>query len=247
MVGIYKITNLINGKSYIGQSIHIERRWEEHCRPSTNSMIANAIKKYGKENFQFTILTECNIEDLNRLESYWINKENTITPYGYNVALDTESTHTTFYHFDKKVFEEIIADIKYSTLSLKAIAQKYRLNVSTISRINDGKIHIIENEIYPLRVIQHNNTNQQKICIDCGKPITYNATRCVHCQNLTKKQNLPMSREELKNLIKTIPFTTIGKLYNVSDNTIRKWCAKVNLPTKSKIIKAFTDEEWEKI
>ena len=32
MIGIYKITNLINNKSYVGQSIHIERRWQEHLR-----------------------------------------------------------------------------------------------------------------------------------------------------------------------------------------------------------------------
>ena len=34
MIGIYKIENLINGKVYIGQSIHIERRWQEHCMDS---------------------------------------------------------------------------------------------------------------------------------------------------------------------------------------------------------------------
>nr|DAH19257.1 MAG TPA: intron associated endonuclease [Bacteriophage sp.]DAT87476.1 MAG TPA: intron associated endonuclease [Caudoviricetes sp.] len=34
MIGIYKIENLINGKVYIGQSVHIERRWQEHCMDS---------------------------------------------------------------------------------------------------------------------------------------------------------------------------------------------------------------------
>jgi group I intron endonuclease len=51
--GIYKIENLINHKCYIGQSIHIERRWQEHCQSSAKSCIANAIKKYGKTNFSF--------------------------------------------------------------------------------------------------------------------------------------------------------------------------------------------------
>ena len=53
MIGIYKIENLINHKVYIGQSIHIERRWKEHCANSTSSVISKAIKKYGKENFSF--------------------------------------------------------------------------------------------------------------------------------------------------------------------------------------------------
>ena len=38
-IGIYKIENLINGKIYIGQSIHIERRWNEHCQTSSYSLI----------------------------------------------------------------------------------------------------------------------------------------------------------------------------------------------------------------
>ena len=58
-IGIYKIENLVNHKVYIGQSIHIEKRWQEHCRPSADSAIAKAIRKYGKENFSFQILEEC--------------------------------------------------------------------------------------------------------------------------------------------------------------------------------------------
>ena len=153
-IGIYKITNKENGKSYIGQSIHIERRWEEHCRPSASSLISNAIHKYGKTKFSFEILEECQVEDLDLLERYWIVKENTITPFGYNVTLDTTTTHTTFYHFGIDVFQKIVSDIKNTCLSLKDIAAKYEVNISTISRINAGKIHIIENEKYPLREIQ---------------------------------------------------------------------------------------------
>ena len=111
-IGIYRITNKINGKSYIGQSIHIERRWEEHCKPSSSSLISKAIHKYGKINFLFEILEECQIEDLDLLEQYWIKKENTISPFGYNIALDTSSTHTTFYHFGIDIFENIVKDIK---------------------------------------------------------------------------------------------------------------------------------------
>lgn len=47
-MGIYKIENLINHKIYIGQSIHIEKRWKEHCQFSSESLIGKAIHKYGK-------------------------------------------------------------------------------------------------------------------------------------------------------------------------------------------------------
>ena len=56
MIGIYKIENLLTHKIYVGQSIHIETRWQEHCRPSSDSVISRAIRKYGKENFSFEIL-----------------------------------------------------------------------------------------------------------------------------------------------------------------------------------------------
>jgi group I intron endonuclease len=60
MTGIYKITNKINGKVYIGQSINIERRWKEHISDKRkNSLIHLAIEKYGEKNFNFEIIEEC--------------------------------------------------------------------------------------------------------------------------------------------------------------------------------------------
>ena len=55
------------------------------------------------------------------------------------------------------------------------------------------------------------------------------------------------SEEELKQLIRTTPFTTIAKSVNVSDNAIRKWCKQYNLPIKKRDINNYTDEEWELI
>ena len=83
MIGIYKITNKINGKSYIGQSNNIQRRFKEHIYKNELA-IEKAIHKYGFENFTFEILEECQIEDLDRLEKYYIKKYNTYKDYGYN-------------------------------------------------------------------------------------------------------------------------------------------------------------------
>ena len=53
MIGIYKITNKITGKSYIGQSIDIVERWKQHIKNNkkANRPLHNDIKSYGKENF----------------------------------------------------------------------------------------------------------------------------------------------------------------------------------------------------
>ena len=87
-------------------------------------------------------------------------------------------------------------------------------------------------------------------CIDCGKEIHLSSNRCIECQ--AKKQTIPLeqmpvTREELKQLIRKKPFVQIGLQFKVSDNAIRKWCDKFNLPRKATEIKKYTDEEWENI
>lgn len=69
-------------------------------------------------------------------------------------------------------------------------------------------------------------------CIQCKKPIIKNTTGlCKECYNKQRAKHIP-SREELKDKIYTNSFIEVGKLYEVSDNTIRKWCKKYNLPYK---------------
>ena len=55
------------------------------------------------------------------------------------------------------------------------------------------------------------------------------------------------NRETLKELIRTTPFTVIGRMYGVTDNAIRKWCKAEKLPFKSTEIKKYTDEQWLEI
>jgi group I intron endonuclease len=110
-IGIYKITNLINNKIYIGQSIHIERRWQEHKKPSSCSCIGQAIKKYGINNFSFEIIEECPTNRLAEREKYWINYFNTLVPNGYNVLDETESNASIYHCFDKQILLNIIFDL----------------------------------------------------------------------------------------------------------------------------------------
>lgn len=85
--GIYKITNLINNKIYIGQSIHIEKRWKEHKYYSSQekTAIQAAFKKYGLSNFSFEVIEECSKEKLDEREIYWIKFYNSYYN-GYNMT-----------------------------------------------------------------------------------------------------------------------------------------------------------------
>lgn len=89
---IYKATNKINGKSYIGQTIDFEHRKHVHihrrdgyCDP--NSIFHRALDKYGEENFEWEILAEIPGKDFaNAFEREMIRKYNTYKPNGYNLT-----------------------------------------------------------------------------------------------------------------------------------------------------------------
>lgn len=85
MIGIYKITNLINNKSYIGQSINIKRRWREHKRMTGKNLMYEDMKKFKIENFSFEVIEECLIDKLDEREIYWIKYYDTYNN-GYNLT-----------------------------------------------------------------------------------------------------------------------------------------------------------------
>lgn len=244
--GIYKIENLLNGKIYIGQSVHIELRWQEHCRPSSKSLIGKAIKKYGKQNFTFQIIEECEESLLNEKESYYIQYFGSLVPNGYNIEeKDTERTQF-FYNYDKSILLKIIEDIKYSSLSFSEIALKYDLGLSMIYYLNRGDYHTLKEEKYPLRQVK-NFTKQMHYCVDCGIEIKTSAERCPECSHKKQRKCERPTREELKQLIRQESFLSIGKRYGVSDNAVKKWCVAYNLPHKKSIIKQISNEDWNKI
>lgn len=84
---IYKITNKVNGKSYIGQTRYtVEFRWRQHKNNKDNSHFHQAIRKYGEENFTVETLEECDVEQLDSREIFFIAKYNTFEE-GYNTTI----------------------------------------------------------------------------------------------------------------------------------------------------------------
>lgn len=90
MVEIYKITNKVNGKVYIGQTTQgIRKRWSQHCCAEGCPKLHRAILKYGKRNFSVQrIDVASNKEEANQKEMYWIEQYDSANhEHGYNLSL----------------------------------------------------------------------------------------------------------------------------------------------------------------
>jgi group I intron endonuclease len=88
--GIYKITSP-SGKIYIGQSINIVKRWNEHKLSKDNKKLHNSLRKYGSDSHIFEIIEECDTSSLNDRERFFQEKYNVIGVNGLNHKLTNTS------------------------------------------------------------------------------------------------------------------------------------------------------------
>lgn len=160
MIGIiYKATNNINGKSYIGQTIKkLKCRKSIHINSMNNKNIRDtyfykALNKYGKDNFTWEVLEECNSkEELDEMEFHYIKQYNTFNPNGYNLTyggegtwgwIPTEETRQKISkkHIGKKLSEDHKQKIKRCGKDNGMYGRKHTLEVKEkISSMNKGKI-----------------------------------------------------------------------------------------------------------
>lgn len=255
MIGIYKFTNIITGQSYIGQSRNIHKRYIQHKNRykdsrRENSYFHSMIRNIGFDMFNFEVLEECSADELDQREIFYISKYNTQYPNGYNMTAGGGSPH--YRKLNQKTVNEIITDLKENKLTQAEIASKYSLHFNTICQINVGNTWRKESELYPIRRTAIEQNKQQivimkdsdhkyftitkgiTICKSCGKTITDNCktTLCFDCYNKQKTEYIP-DKEELFDLLLHNSFVKVGKMYNVSDNAVRKWCDKYNIPRHS--------------
>ena len=130
---IYKITNKINGKSYIGQTIqNVKERFYQHCATKCSQSILNmvihkAIDKYGKSNFTIEVIEEVESTNLNDRERYWIRYYDSYNN-GYNSTEGGQDGIKLFKNLDT---ESIVREYK-SGKSLREIGRLFNVDKQTI-------------------------------------------------------------------------------------------------------------------
>ena len=217
MIGIYKWTNKINNKSYIGQSINIETRRRRHISDSYypkskayNTAFHSAIREYGSDNFDFEVLCICKQEELDTLETFYIKKFNTIVPNGYNMTSGGESRKYQSLFSDADI-REIIKELKETIDSADEIAERWGCSASLIKKISYGEQYRLEDEEYPIRDQNHIHQIRQKYSYFNGDT------------NPSAKLSIAIVEDIVKDLLSTDwKLQEIANKYNISVDQISR-------------------------
>ncbi|MBE6725040.1 MAG: GIY-YIG nuclease family protein [Ruminococcaceae bacterium] len=236
MVGIYKFTNVIDGKSYIGKSKNITRRYNHHKRlaggeaDGFNLYVDSVMREVGFHNFEFMVLEECHPEELDEKEKYYIKKFNTLIPNGYNISFGGRGGRfQSIKSFEEiKEIQRLLSD---TVLSEAEIGRKFGVTDVTISYINVGKIWKNENVSYPIRTLSLNRIITPVHCERCGKAIHKRNKfhLCQSCYSKKKGEHIP-PKELLFEELMGSSFEAVGRKYGVTGNAVKKWCEKYGLP-----------------
>lgn len=167
MSSIYKITNIITNKEYIGYtSRNISRRFYEHKWEALNreennnsSYLYESMRKYGTDCFVIEEIFAFDEKDYDweELEKYYISEYNTLAPNGYNLLKGGNKPPLHYGDFNNKTkisdkkLQDLYKDLKNSSISYKELSQKYNLSISHLYAINQGKSRKLPNVNYPIR------------------------------------------------------------------------------------------------
>lgn len=150
---IYKITNTVNGKIYIGQTkqyrgnsyFGIEGRFREHINDSMNghskcTNLSKAIREYGKDKFKITEICRCNEHDVNNKEKEMISEYDSTNPeIGYNIALGGSGRSVVNVNEEIRKHIAIGNKSKLEKMNIKPYHRKGKLVGYVIKRREKGK------------------------------------------------------------------------------------------------------------
>lgn len=130
--GVYLIRNKVNGRIYIGSSIHIKKRIAEHFRHLKENRhhsidLQLDFNKHGIENFQAEVLLECSISDARKYEQEYISKFN-LKEFGYNQGCSKDTIVKKH-----KLFTDTLFDL-LKELGYKSDGKMYWFNIFKIAK-----------------------------------------------------------------------------------------------------------------
>lgn len=237
---IYKITNKVNGKVYIGQTKYtIEARWKQHQYKKDKTHFHNAIRKYGVENFIVEQLEECEISELDSKEIYYIAKYNSFKE-GYNSTIGGDGNK--YLVLDDKYDE--IKCLYLSGFSSNKIATLFNVDKSTIVKIlkqlnvklRSNKLNINHQEFLEIKTRYESGTSLKELAKEygCSAPAMkeFLKRKGVEIKEVYSIWNYPDKQRELIQdyTESTLTLHEIFVKYKVSYQTLLKVLYKNNIP-----------------
>ena len=144
---IYKITNTVNGKGYVGITVlpDATRRYKNHMSAIRNGrgcpLLEKAVKKYGEKAFKFEVLIICFDEDVYKYEKEYITKHNTMSPNGYNILEGGKNICTFLGKTHSEETKKKISEKAKEYNNRPEVKEKHRQTaIKTNARINMGEI-----------------------------------------------------------------------------------------------------------
>lgn len=132
--GIYLITHIESGRKYVGQSVNIKSRWNQHSRGAKNTKLGCAVIKYGWSAFTAEILETCERTDLNSLEQKWVRDHNCLAPNGFNLttggSLQSEYSEETRAKISLANSRRIVSDETKKKLANRVFSDEAKAKMS---------------------------------------------------------------------------------------------------------------------
>lgn len=171
---IYKITNKVNGKKYIGKTEYANptKRFKEHINDSKKDCekhrpLYRAFNKYGIDNFDFEIIEET--DNTSSRERYWIEYYNTYYGEGYNATLGGDGKKYL------NISDKEVIDMYYKLdNNMSDVARYYNVDICTVKNI------LLKNKI-KLNSSIENVRKKQGIKIHQIEPYTYEIINTFEC------------------------------------------------------------------
>jgi|688.fasta_scaffold144070_2 group I intron endonuclease len=253
---IYKITNIITNKCYIGETKqnNPESRWKEHKNTIKNGVgcpaLRDAVKKYGIENFKFNILLICFDEDRYKYEIEYIKKYNSIVPNGYNILKGGPGGSFQGKTHSEETKKQISAKLKQKYIDNPELKKemsernKILMNSEVIkNKISEGVINSkkYQQMIKDKKVGNYNNNlhteeSKNKIRESIKKYYNNNEKQIniiKHREAMAKSVGIKISQYDLNNILinNFVSFADASRQTGIPNSTIKK-CVKNNITNR---------------
>lgn len=225
--GIYVVANMLNNKKYIGQSKNIKRRFMSHHiydyknknNGNYNSKFYQALRKYGLSNFKVEVIENCNINELDKKEKYWIKYFDTYKN-GYNSTEGGDSISDKLFSFETELKRQKTRELHKSLKSENHPRAKLK---------NDEVVFIRQRYINGESVIDIHKDYKEIYGIDTFKRIVFGHSY-KDAGNIPQKSDIRYTNKNRTiGKIESSTILKIRELYNGGNYTYSQLATMYNL------------------